>query len=260
MKSCNSRKRPKAISLRLACTAVLLAATVIFVKAEEGYSNKLWFNSAFDYNKSEKLLLELNFEPKFQINGQGSWKNVDVTGLSEYYPNDWLDLTGELTLGASSLLPDLNSFEITPRIGIRIHFFSTVQGLEKPERTPLKRIGLSNWARMEVRNFSYSGDSPAKHELLFRNRFEVRIPINNELMHIDRTFSLMSDLEAFVPISGEILERFATQWRFRIGFGYRISYAWRLELLYIGERALDTLNDDQVATIESLIFKAKFNF
>ena len=86
------------------------------------------------------------------------------------------------------------------------------------------------------------------------------LPINNELMNIDRTFYLKTDLEAFVPISGEILERFATQWRFRFGFGYRISYAWRAELQYIGERALDTLDDEQVITVESMIFRVKFAF
>ena len=91
--------RPKAIS-RAPCHVHLYCCFLEFsIRAEEGYKNQLWFNFGMNYNKNEKLLLEFDLEPKFQINGLGYWRNMDVSGLAEYYPNDWLDLTGRTHTG-----------------------------------------------------------------------------------------------------------------------------------------------------------------
>jgi hypothetical protein len=239
---------------------ILMLAGVVGVKADENYSNQLWFNVTLGYPKNEKLLLELDFQPKVQVNGDIPWHNFNATGLVEYYPNDWIDLTGELTLGGSNLLADLNSFELTPRVGLRIHIFSTIKDAHTQERTPSQRIGISNLARLEVRSFSYSDDRASNQELRFRNRFEFRIPINRQLMNIDRTLYLLSDLEAFFPISGKIAERFSTKLLFRFGLGYRISYNWRAELLYIGEKSRETLGEEFDVTSESFNFRVKYNF
>mgnify|MGYP000163906745 CR=1 FL=1 len=41
----------------------------------------------------------------------------DATGLVEYYPNYWVDLTGEVTLGSTSQTDDIRSNELTLRLG-----------------------------------------------------------------------------------------------------------------------------------------------
>jgi len=42
--------------------------------------------------RSEKIYLELDFEPKILVSGEPKWRNLDVTPLIEYYPNPWVDL------------------------------------------------------------------------------------------------------------------------------------------------------------------------
>lgn len=255
-----STQRSAGIRFRFLCPLVLLLTLQVYAHADKGYSNQLWFNVIFDYSWSNRLLLELDFEPKVQVNGDTPWRNLDATGLIEYYPYSWLDLTGELTLGWTKQLADLKTSEMTQRLGLRIHLFPTVKELLEMERTPLKRVGLANLARFEVKRFSYSDNRPAEHELRFRNRVELKIALNHENMEIDRTLYFLSDLENFVPLRGEAPRRFSSKARFRFGFGYRFSYTWRTEFLYLVDKARDTLEEESNVTVEAVNLQVRLNF
>ena len=77
-----------------------LSTGAVELRAQSGTSNQLWVNLTFDWPMSERLLLELDLEPKWQVSGSGDpWGTLDGTGLVEYYPNHWLDLTGEQIVG-----------------------------------------------------------------------------------------------------------------------------------------------------------------
>jgi hypothetical protein len=254
------RQRMLRFTLRCLRAFVVLILLQVAAHADKGYSNQLWFNIILDYPWSKKLFLELDIEPKLQVNGEETWRNLDATGLIEYYPNSWLDLTGELTTGVTKQLEKLNTFEMTPRLGLRIHLFSTVKEVLEMERAPLKRVGLSNLARLEVRRFSYSDNRPAEYEFRLRNRLELKIAINHERINIDRTFYFMSDMENFIPLSGEAANRFSSKARFRFGFGYRFSYTWRAEFLYLVDKARDTLEEEFDVTAEAVNFRVKINF
>ena len=173
-------------------------------------------------------------------------------GYSDGKPRQFYSITKQLE--------DLKTSEMTPRIGLRIHLFSTVKEVLDMERAPLNRVGLSNLTRLEVRRFSYSDNRPAEYEFRFRNRLELKIAINHERINIDRTFYFMSDMENFIPLSGEAANRFSSKTRFRFGFGYRFSYTWRAEFLYLVDKGRDTLEEEFDVTAEAVNFRVKINF
>src|SRR5215203_6817833 len=71
-----------------------------------------------------------------------------------------LDVLNELLVGRTKQTDDLDSTEVTPRLGSRLHLLSNLRtSLEKEER-PKKRLVLRDLARVEWRNLYYSTDKP----------------------------------------------------------------------------------------------------
>ena len=71
-------------------------------KAEESSaatSKQIWANFIVSRPKSEKLYFEYDIEGARQVSGGEPWRYIYGTGLVEYYPSNFIDLTGELTTG-----------------------------------------------------------------------------------------------------------------------------------------------------------------
>jgi len=175
----------------------------------------------------------------------------------EFYPHSLVDLTGEMTVGYTRQNAEENSFELTPRLGIRLHLFKNVWNQIHPERVPLSRFSLANLSRIEFRNFWYTGDRLSSHETRFRNRTELKLAINHDRLAEDRTVYLFFDVEFFVPLSDDVPERFATKQRYRGGFGYRRSHRWHFEVLYIRDFARETLDQGGNVDMNALDVRLK---
>lgn len=211
---------------------------------------QLWGNLTLDWVKSERLTYELDFEPKVLLaapEGEPWWHNLDVTPNVEYAARNWLDLVGELSAGYTKQTDDVNTFEITPRMGVRFHLFSRgvpKRGVRLRELPPMRRVVVRDLVRFESRNFFYTGSSSGTDSSVrFRNRLELLAPINREKLTDDGARCLLADWEWFIPLD-EPDERFASRQRIRAGLGYRRSFAWRFEALYIWTRSRNTFEDD----------------
>ena len=127
--------------------------------AQEETSIQFWGSVILGYQESERLYLEVEIQPKAQITGEEWWRNIDATWLAEYYPSKWFDLTGELVTGYTDHTSTVSSFEVTPKVGLRLHLVE--QTLKKTalrqkryiERLPLERFYLATWLRLEYRIF-----------------------------------------------------------------------------------------------------------
>ena len=218
-------------------TVVYFLALPVSTQAQT--STQLWASLILGYAKSESIYMEVEIQPKKQISGGEPWRNLDATWLVEYYPSKWFDITGELVTGYTNQKKSLDSFEITPRVGIRLHIVEQVireqshRQKSRPERTPSNRFDLAAWLRLEQRNFFYFGDLESSHEWRFRVRPEFKAAINNDNLGEDHTLYFRTDLEFYVPITDDVPERFVNEIRFRGGLGYRINYDWRIEFLYV---------------------------
>jgi hypothetical protein len=126
----------------------------------------------------------------------------------------------------------------------------------------MKRLGISNLARLEYRNFWYSGDRPFENELRFRNRIEFKLALDRPTLASGRLWYLITDAEWFVPLSDEdeVSERFATKRRIRLGLGYRQSYEFRYELIAMRDKARDTLEGDVDPDANIIAFRFKWFF
>jgi hypothetical protein len=229
---------------------------------DESASTQIWANLTLDKIKSERLLLELDFEPKLQIVGEPKWRNIDITALAEYYPNSWIDVTGEITVGRTVQDDLLRTIELTPRFGIRLHILSNLREMfeDATHHSPLRRIAIANLSRIELRNFGYSDDTPSSHEWRFRNRVEFKMGINRANFNLARTLYLIADIEAFVPLGDDTPERFASKLRTRVGLGFRINYKWRVEGLFIRDDQRGSSDEDYVRAVNALDLRVKLLF
>jgi hypothetical protein len=220
-------------------------------------NTQLWGNMTVDWVKSESLTYELDLEPKVLIaapDGEPGWWNVDVTPNVEYAAKPWLDLIGEIGTGFTRQTDHVNSTEVTPRAGVRLHLFS--RGLPRKihvhERPPQRRVVLRDRILVESRNLFYSGaGSGTDATVRFRNRLEFLVSLNKERLTDDGTGYLLADWEWFVPLD-DPAERFANRQRIRAGYGYRHTGRWRYEFLYIWSRSRDT-TDQNFKTSDNII-------
>jgi hypothetical protein len=230
-------------------------------RAQERTSKQLWANLTLGHPRSERLYFELDFEPKIQLSGEEKWRNFDVTPLVEFYPADWLDFTAEATVGFTHQLSGLNTFEVTPRIGVRVHLFQqAMDHLPRPERLPVSRLSLGNLLRLEARNSWYSGARESSHAWRLRNRAEAKLALNHDSLSQDRTLYLIADAEFYFPLGDELPERFSTKFRGRAGLGYRIDYRMRLQFLYVRYGSRSTLEEDFEKDADIFDFRLKIFF
>jgi len=214
---------------------------------------QLWGNVTLDWVRNDRLTYELDFEPKMLVasseEGAPDWRNLDITPNVEYAAKNWLDLSAQATVGYTQQTDDLDTIEVTPCLGARFHLFSrgvTTIVKNRPaqkELPPRRRVVVRDLVRVESRNFFYTGEgSSSSSSVRFRNRLELQIPLNKESMSDDGVRYMLADWEWFVPL-GDPEERFASKQRIRAGFGWRRSFAWRFEMLYIWTRSRNTIQE-----------------
>lgn len=245
---------------RLMMLLLVFVLAAGLVEAQDRTSTQIWGDVILGHPRSEHLLFGLDLQPKSQITGDNRWRNLDVTPLVEFYPNTWVDLVGEITIGYTRQVSDLNTFELTPRLGIRLHLLSNLRERLKLGVHVPRRLGVANLTRIESRNFWYSADVESRHEWRLRNRTEFKLSLNHQDLHIDRTLYLIMDFEAYVPLRDDIPERFATKLRARAGVGYRANYKWRLEALYIRDKQRNTFGEDFVRSANIVDVRLKLFF
>lgn len=231
-----------------------------------GPASQIWLNLTPGTNVGQRWYLELDVEPKAQVTEGEQWRNLDLTPLVEFYPSDWLDLEAETTVGYTRQRDGLSTFEITPRIGMRIHLFSKMAehraGIRgrKYERLPLTRLGISTLFRLEWRGFFYSDGTSTVHEWRARLRLEGKLALNHPKLSDDHTLYMITDAEYFAPLGDDIPERYVNKVRVRFGLGYRFPGATKLELLYILDSNRSSPDAEIVEDIQAVDLRLKILF
>ena len=244
----------------------LTLTLALAVPAEAQTDLQLWTNLTLDWARSHRLMYELDVEPKVLLSapeGDPGWASLDLTPNVEYAWKGWLDLVGETMVGYTKQTDDVNSWEVTPRAGARFHVFSRnlptlVPGRPiRKEFPPRRRVVVRDLVRVEARNLFYTGDgSGSSSTVRFRNRLELLAPMNKERLTDDGVRYVLADWEWFIPL-GEPDERFANKQRIRAGLGYRRSFAWRFEALYIWSRSRNTIEDGFTTNDNSIDVRVK---
>jgi len=224
-----------------------------------GASTQIWTNAVLDYPHGKQALFELGIEPKTQVS-EGEWRSVEVTPLAEYYPLPWLDLEGEMHFARTHQSEGTDSWEVTPRLGFRTNIFSNLREHEGRAGRLFNRIRIATLIRFEYRNLHYSDDTPSSHKWRFRARLETKAGITHADVSKDGTLYATADFEVYVPLTGDVSERFANKLRTRAGLGYRFDYRWRGEILYVRDSNRKTKDDPFATSTNALDMRVKVFF
>jgi len=213
-------------------------------QAEAQHTTQLWGEFKLSWIETRQLTYGLDVEPKLLLSKPEShpdWVTLDLTPSVEYSRGEWLDVVGELLMARTRQTDDLNSTEITPRVGLRLHVLSNLRE-EIKEKRPTHRLVLRNFARLEWRNLFYSDASkPNTSTLRFRDRIEMMCALTRPRVTDNGATYALADAEWFFPLD-DVPERFANKERLRAGLGYRHNLAWRFEGLLIWNRSRNTID------------------
>ena len=223
-------------------------------------SKQIWGNLILGKNFNDKLFVELDIEPKSQIDGVTKWHNVDVTPLVEYYPNGWVDLTLESVFGYTKENVNREIYEISPRIGIRFHIFGNLREyIPAKYLITQKHFSMSSLFRYEYRTLYYS-NTQTERQSRFRMRLETKTAINHSNHAADDTFYIFADIEEYFDIGKDIQELFHNKTRLRLGPAYTFTKKNRLELLFIYDFAYDTSNGSRRRDVAAVDLRYKLYF
>ncbi len=203
----------------IALLVALTAAPAVAGLAE----TQIWGNLTLNWIKSHQLALGADVEPKVLVSKPDDvpgWATLDVTPSVEYTRGNWFDVVGELLLARTKQTDDLNSTEITPRLGFRFHLLSNLESDLAKEKLPRRRLVVRDLLRFEWRNLYYSTDKPDSSSFRLRNRIELEYPVNRPRVTNEGATYLLGDAEWFWT-SEDLDERYASKQRVRTGIGHR---------------------------------------
>jgi hypothetical protein len=235
-------RRPRLAAGALSALVVLLLAPS--AGADEPTA-QFWGNATLTWIVSRQLTMGVDIEPKALLSKPSDtpgWATLEATPSIEYTRGNWFDVVGELVTARTRQTDDLDTTEITPRLGFRFHILSNVANDLFKEKRPKHRLVIRDYLRFEWRHLYYSTDKPDSSTFRTRNRLELEYPLNRARVSDDGAFYLTGDVEVFRTVE-ELDERFASRERVRGGIGHRRSRAWRFEGLYVWDRSRKTATD-----------------
>ena len=238
---------------------VLLLALPMRASAQDA-SGQVWGDLRLLFPQKDGVwLLYADVGPKLQVSGDERWAKIVFDPAAEYRALDLVDLLGDLSVSYTVQNDDVETLELVPRIGARLHLISDIRDV-RPAGRFAKRVGLGTEVRLEHRHFWYYGSGatePYSADWRLRIRLATRIGIN----HADRsrpgTWYLFADAEAFVPLDDVNPETFTTEWRFRVGPGVVVDRTWHLELLYIRDISRNTMEEEFENSVNAIDLRAK---
>jgi uncharacterized protein DUF2490 len=225
----------------------LLCAVTTAAPAHAQATGQAWTNVTIDWLPTNRLSYEVDLEPKAQLvvhEGQARWADLDATPQVEYAIARWIDVLGEVDVAYQAQTDEVNSVSMTPRIGAQLHILDRIlqnaggHGAAN-EKLPRRRAAISTLLRLEHTETFYSSDALAKSKWQVRDRMDFAYPLNRAKTTDDGAIYMTSDGELFMPLDQPVAGGAVSEVRLRAGLGYRESFGWRYEALYIwtGERS-----------------------
>jgi hypothetical protein len=201
----------------------------------------------FEYMLNVPFANSFNVENAFTYStllSQPKWKAVDYNATLEYSLNPRFDLIGAMLTSYTAQYESFNTFELRPMVGTKIYF------------TPNKRIQTRLLLRLEQRNFKNLDTKEWERVVRPRVRGEVVVPINKDSYFEDNLWYAMADAE-WLFVNTDVEERFANRFRLRLGVGYRLSYSFRFELLYMNQQSKNGIDDSFSSSDNIIRFRVK---
>lgn len=209
--------------------AIGLASGVASSIQAQTVNEQAWFEYMLEYPFANAYNFE-NALTYSTVAGQPKWRAFDYSGSWEWSVSPYVELIAQGVFSYTNQAADYNTFEIRPVIGSKIYL------------TPNKRVQTKLLLRLEQRNFKNLETKSWERATRPRVRAELAIPINKKSYFVDDLWYALIDAELLFA-DKDVEERFANRYRVRTGIGYRLSYTWRFELMYMNQKSKDAIND-----------------
>ncbi len=189
---------------------------------------QVWNNANLGWNINDHFILRNTLAYNVLLSEEFPWNEITFTTTGVYTFHKFLQGSLGLYLAKTKQSLTLSSFETRPFLGLRI--FSNVQ----------KRFIISNLNHMELRYFKYSDES-TDLTARYRNRTNLAFALTKKSMTSSKNLFAFGYFEAFYNFEREVVERFFTQFKFKLGLGYRFSPSWIFDLGLIYQDAQDNI-------------------
>lgn len=217
------------------CGLIVLVAVSRSATAHAQATGQLWGTGTVRWLATDRLSFRVQVQPEDQLivpDGQGTFVSIDATPRVLYVVAPWIDVLGEIDWGIKHQSNDVDTDSVTPRFGVQLHILSTILEGGGRERQPRRRIDFRTLIRFEDEREKSSSDSTTSSTWQFRDRFRVAYSLNRPKVTSPGAIYVTADSEAFVLLDDGVFN----QLRVRSGVGYRHSFPWRFEALYIVSR------------------------
>jgi hypothetical protein len=189
---------------------------------------QIWNNANLVWSINDQFLIRSSLAYNVLLSEDFPWYEVTFTTTGAYTFHKNLQGSLGLYLATTKQSLTLSSFEARPFLGFRI--FSDVQ----------KRFVISNLNRLELRHFNYS-DNTNDLAFRYRNRTDLAYALTKRSMTSSNNLFIFGYFEAFYNFDKEVRERFFTQFKYKLGFGYRLSPSWIFDFGVIYQDAEDNI-------------------
>jgi hypothetical protein len=203
-------------------------------------NEQLWFEYMLNHPFANVYNIEGTFTYSTLLD-KPRWKTYEFQVTPERSITQHFDVLAALLVSSTTQNDTIDSYEIRPMIGARVHF------------TPHQRILTRLFLRFEQRNLKSTETDDWEKSGRIRTRLETQIPFNKPTMFAgDGLWYGIVDAEWFFVVDQDVQERFANRFRFRAGVGYRLSYTWRFELMYTLQKSKHTIEDNDYTSTDNI--------
>ena len=193
-----------------------------------GIKPQYWNNMAVVWEPNENLFVEHALSYNVLIDKELPWLEFTLNNVVAYRFNHLLSINGGVYIANTKQSKSLNSLEIRPYAGFRLS--SNMQ----------KRAVISNLSRLEWRLLDYS-DNTNNSNFRFRNRTTGVLAINQKSILENNSLLFFAYFEAFHNFNEEIEERYFTLFKYKMGFKYRFSSQWRIDIGVLFDNTRNTI-------------------
>jgi hypothetical protein len=243
------------------CGLAVLNALIFPVAASAQTPFQLWGSGTITWLTNDRVEMQVVTQSRDQLrpDDQTKFFSIGTNPRLLYIVAPWIDALGEISFTRKNQTDDVDTTTVSPRFGVQLHILSRLLyggGAASREPEPRQRFDFRTLLRFEDQRQSTNSDSSTTSTWTFRDRWTVAYPLNRPKTTSDGAVYLITDIEGFVPLD----EGFINQLRVRTGTGYRPSFPWKFEWLYVWDGQRSRPSASLAAAYNAFYFRLYYQF
>jgi hypothetical protein len=254
----NRRSRLRATFL---CGLTALCALVSPPAANAQTPFQFWSSGTITWLTTDRVHMRVVIQERDQLtpDDQTKFFSISATPRFLYVVAPWIDALGEINFTRKDQSNDVDTTTVSPRVGVQLHILSRLLyggGASSREPEPRQRFDFRTLLRLEDQRESTNTNSSTTSSWTFRDRWSVAYPLNRPKTTSVGAVYLITDIEGFVPLNGG----FVNELRLRTGPGYRLSFPWKFEWLYVWDGQRSRPSESLATKYNAFYFRVYYEF